>query len=71
MIKEDLATYRAFLVFLATSLFGIIGYAMINLDSLNIYQLILGVLANVFILITFIFLLKKYLKSRETLKELK
>lgn len=31
IIKEDISTYRAYLLLLTTSLFGVIGYAIINI----------------------------------------
>lgn len=44
IIKEDIATYRAYLLLLTTSLFGIIGYAIINIKMLTAPQMVLGVI---------------------------
>ncbi|MCH5323472.1 MAG: hypothetical protein J1E31_07880 [Helicobacter sp.] len=70
IIKEDIATYRAYLLLLTTSLFGVVGYAIINIERLNVMQMILGIIASVIIFASFVILLKKYLVARKILGEM-
>ena len=70
IIKEDIATYRAYLLLLTTSLFGIIGYAIINIETLTATQMVLGVIVSVVLSASFGILLKKYLKTRKILEDM-
>lgn len=70
MIKEDIATYRAYLLLISTSLFGVIGYAIVNINKLDLIQMILGILISFALIIAFVFLIKKYLKIRKILEEM-
>lgn len=70
IIQEDIATYRAYLLLLTTSLFGIIGYAIINIEKLTTTQTILGVIVSIALSASFGLLLKKYLKSRKILEDM-
>ena len=35
MIKEDISTYRAIILLILSSIFAIIGYAIINIEKIN------------------------------------
>lgn len=70
MIKEDIATYRAYLLLISTSLFGVIGYAIVNINKLDLIQMTLGILISFALIIAFVFLIKKYLKIRKILEEM-
>ena len=65
IIKEDIATYRAYLLLLTTSLFGIVGYAIINIEKLTTTQTILGVVVSIVLSASFGLLLQQYLKTRK------
>ena len=70
IIKEDIATYRAHLLLLTTSLFGIVGYAIINIEKLTTTQTILGVVVSIVLSASFGLLLQQYLKTRKILEDM-
>lgn len=70
IIKEDIATYRAYLLLLTTSLFGIVGYAIINIEKLTTTQTILGVVVSIVLSASFGLLLQQYLKTRKILEDM-
>ena len=70
IIKEDIATYRAYLLLLTTSLFGIVGYAIINIEKLTTTQTILGVVVSIVLSASFELLLQQYLKTRKILEDM-
>ena len=70
IIKEDIATYRAYLLLLTTSLFGIVGSAIINIEKLTTTQTILGVVVSIVLSASFGLLLQQYLKTRKILEDM-
>lgn len=70
IIKEDIATYRAYLLLLTTSLFGIVGYAIINIEKLTTTQTILGMVVSIVLSASFGLLLQQYLKTRKILEDM-
>ena len=70
IIKEDIAIYRAYLLLLTTSLFGIVGYAIINIEKLTTTQTILGVVVSIVLSASFGLLLQQYLKTRKILEDM-
>ena len=70
IIKEDIATYRAYLLNLTTSLFGIVGYAIINIKKHTTTQTILGVVVSIVLSASFGLLLQQYLKTRKILEDM-
>ena len=70
IIKEDIATHRAYLLLLTTSLFGIVGYAIINIEKLTTTQTILGVVVSIVLSASFGLLLQQYLKTRKILEDM-
>lgn len=67
IIKEYIATYRAYLLLITTSLFGIIGYAIINIDKLTTTQMVLGIAISITLCVSFGFLLRQYFQARKKL----
>lgn len=71
-IKADIDTTRAFMLIVVTAVFGMIGYLIVHLnDELSIYQIILGILAFVCLLVIFVVLGKHYFKIKKSLRRLK
>ena len=70
IIKEDIATYRAYLLLLTTPLFGIVGYAIINIEKLTTTQTILGMVVSIVLSASFGLLLQQYLKTRKILEDM-
>lgn len=65
-IKSHIDTLRAVMLTLITAIFGICGYAIINIDNLTIKQMISGAVALVIVLIAFFGIISAYLvKSKE------
>ena len=50
MIKEDIATYRAIILLILSSIFAIIGYAIINIEKLTTNQTTIGIIVSFFCL---------------------
>lgn len=69
MIKEDIATYRAMILLILSSIFAIIGYAIINIEKLTTNQTI-GIIVSFLLLVGLFIMLKIYLKARKILKDL-
>lgn len=70
-IKEDIATYRAYSLLFITSLFGITGYAFVNIDRLSATQTIIGSLACIALVISIVIVIKQYLKAKKELRNIK
>lgn len=69
-VKEDIATYRAGIMLLLTSIFGVFGYAIINLNELALSQMLLGICVCFILLIGLVVVVKKYLQSIKILEEM-
>lgn len=67
VFKEDLSTYRTILAILITSFFGIIGYAIVNINKLDYQQVILGAFATLMLFLISYFVVKSYVKARKNL----
>ena len=70
MIKEDIATYRAVILLILSSIFAIIGYAIINIEKLTTNQTTIGIIVSFLLLVGLFIMLKIYLKARKILKDL-
>ncbi|ASQ30542.1 hypothetical protein CAV_0880 [Campylobacter avium LMG 24591] len=70
MIKEDIATYRAMILLILSSIFAIIGYAIINIEKLTTNQTTIGIIVSFLLLVGLFIMLKIYLKARKILKDL-
>lgn len=70
MIKEDIATYRAMILLILSSIFAIIGYAIINIEKLTTNQTTIGIIVSFLLLVGLFIILKIYLKARKILKDL-
>ncbi|WP_286005881.1 hypothetical protein [Campylobacter avium] len=70
MIKEDIATYRAIILLILSSIFAIIGYAIINIEKLTTNQTTIGIIVSFLLLVGLFIILKIYLKARKILKDL-
>lgn len=70
MIKEDIATYRAIILLILSSIFAIIGYAIINIEKLTTNQTTIGIIVSFLLLVGLFIMLKIYLKARKILKDL-
>lgn len=70
MIKEDISTYRAMILLILSSIFAIIGYAIINIEKLTTNQTTIGIIVSFLLLVGLFIMLKIYLKARKILKDL-
>ncbi|WP_273402615.1 hypothetical protein [Campylobacter avium] len=70
MIKEDISTYRAIILLILSSIFAIIGYAIINIEKLTTNQTTIGIIVSFLLLVGLFIMLKIYLKARKILKDL-
>lgn len=70
MIKEDIATYSAMILLILSSIFAIIGYAIINIEKLTTNQTTIGIIVSFLLLVGLFIMLKIYLKARKILKDL-
>ena len=68
-VKSDIELLRNFLILVVTAIFGIIGYAIINIEILTLKQLFLGALALLILYVMLVFMTLKYFKARKELKE--
>lgn len=66
-IKESIGTARAYQIAFLTAIFGVFGYAIINIDDLSTKQMLYGVGALAFLLVGFAFAAKRYLKKSDEL----
>lgn len=60
MIKEDISTYRAIILLILSSIFAIIGYAIINIEKLTTNQTTIGIIVSFLLLVGLFIMLKIY-----------
>lgn len=61
-LKSNIDTLRAFVILFLTSIFSVFGYAIINLENIKSYQLLIGSVVLVTLISLFIILMMKYFK---------
>ncbi len=59
-IKENIGTLRAFSILFLTSIFGVLGYAIANLETLTTPKMLIGVVILIFLVSAFVFILLKH-----------
>lgn len=69
-LKENIGTLRAFSVLFLTSIFGVLGYAVANLETLTMTRMIAGVAILVFLVSAFVFVLLKHKEQIKILEEI-
>lgn len=69
-VKENISTYRAFSLLLLTSIFGVLGYAVANVERLTTFKMIIGVFILLVLILSFLFLVMKYVKNIKILEAL-
>lgn len=69
-IKENIATFRAGIMLLITSLFGVFGYAVINIDTLDTIRMLIGTMICVILVVGLVIVIKLYLKLVDELEKL-
>ncbi|SQC36286.1 Uncharacterised protein [Helicobacter fennelliae] len=69
-IKENINTLRVFSVLFVTSIFGVLGYAVANLESITILKMFVGVVILLFLVLAFVFVMLKYKEQTKILEEL-
>ncbi|TLD84557.1 hypothetical protein LS70_003140 [Helicobacter sp. MIT 11-5569] len=47
-IKENIGTLRAFAILFLTSIFGVLGYAVANFESLDFFKMFAGIIILIF-----------------------
>ncbi|WP_181461893.1 hypothetical protein [Helicobacter fennelliae] len=53
-----------------TSIFGVLGYAVANLESITILKMFVGVVILLFLVLAFVFVMLKYKEQTKILEEL-
>ncbi|MWV61760.1 hypothetical protein [Helicobacter saguini] len=69
-VKENISIHKAFLMLFVTSIFGIVGYAMINMNKLENNQIWVGGIVIVALLVGSYFIHRKYKKLVDYLGDL-
>lgn len=69
-LKENISTLRAFSILFLTSIFGVLGYAVANLETLTIPKMLIGIVILIFLVSAFVFVLVKHKQQVKILEEL-
>lgn len=69
-VKFDLDILKGLLFACIGAIFGVIGYAIINIENLTIKQIILGLIVTLILVIALIIIFKVLAVKRKRLKDL-
>lgn len=65
--KSDIETLRSILVVVLTAIFAVVGYGIINIETLSNKQIYLGIGAILLLVVSLTILVKFYLETRKKL----